>query len=122
MRGIPDCQMTMLSLISPEQRVPQDHPIREIKVMADRELACLSPVFNQMYSKTGRLSIPPERILKSLLLIALYSVRGERQFCEQLDYNLLFRWFLDMSMIEESFDLPPDRLCQRQSSDVIHLT
>lgn len=104
MRGMSEQQMTMLSLISPEQRVPQDHPIRKIKAMADRELAGLSPVFDRMYSKTGRPSIPPERMLKSLLLIALYSVRGERQFCEQLDYNLLFRWFLDMNLIEDSFD------------------
>jgi transposase len=96
--------MTMLSLVSPEQRVPQDHPIRKIKVMADRELARLAGVFDQMYGTTGRPSIPPERVLKSLLLIALYSVRSERQFCEQLDYNLLFRWFLDMNVIEESFD------------------
>lgn len=104
MRGIADRQETMFSLVSPEQRVPQDHPIRKIKAMADGELARLSPVFERMYAKTGRPSIPPERILKSLLLIALYSVRGERQFCEQLDYNLLFRWFLDMNMTEDSFD------------------
>lgn len=104
MRGTPDQQITMLSLVSPEQRVPPDHPIRKIKEMADHELARLSPVFDRMYSKTGRPSIPPERMLKSLLLIALYSVRGERQFCEQLDYNLLFRWFLDMNLIEDSFD------------------
>jgi transposase len=104
MRGTPEQQITMLSLVSPEQRVPPDHPIRKIKAMADRELARLFPVFDRMYSKTGRPSIPPERMLKSLLLIALYSVRGERQFCEQLDYNLLFRWFLDMNLIEASFD------------------
>lgn len=72
--------------------------------MADKELNNLSPVFKKMYSATGRPSIPPERILKSMLLIALYSIRSERQFCEQLDYNLLFRWFLDMDVIEDSFD------------------
>ncbi len=94
----------MLSIVSPEQRVPKDHPIRKIKAMADRELARLCPVFDVMYSTTGRPSIPPERILKSKLLIALYSVRGERQFCEELDYNLLYRWFLDMNMLEDSFD------------------
>ena len=104
MRGISDKQMTMLSLVSPEQRVPQDHPIREIKALADQELARLSAVFDQMYATTGRPSIPPETVLKSLLLIALYSIRSERQFCEQLDYNLLFRWFLEMDLIEESFD------------------
>ena len=67
-------------------------------------MARLSGKFAKMYSVTGRPSIPPEAVLKSLLLIALYSIRSERQFCEQLDYNLLFRWFLDMNMIEESFD------------------
>jgi len=104
MRGTADKQMTMLSLVSPEQRVPPDHPIRKIKALADQELAGLSAVFNKMYASTGRPSIPPERVLKSLLLIALYSIRSERQFCEQLEYNLLFRWFLDMNLIEDSFD------------------
>lgn len=104
MRGTHENQATMLSLVSPEQRVPQDHPLRRIKLMADQELKRLSPVFDKMYSSTGRPSIPPEQILKSMLLIALYSVRSERQFCEQLDYNLLFRWFLNMDIIEDSFD------------------
>ena len=104
MRGRPERQATMLSFITPEQRVPQGHSIRWIKAQADQELKRLSPVFAQMYSTTGRPSIPPETILKSLLLIALFSVRSERQFCEQLDYNLLFRWFLDMDMMAESFD------------------
>jgi transposase len=104
MRGISEKQSIMLTLISPEGRVPKDHPLRPIKRMAEEELQRLSRVFDQMYSSVGRPSIPPERVLKSLLLIALYSVRSERQFCEQLDYNLLFRWFLDMNMVEESFD------------------
>jgi transposase len=104
MRGINEGQATMLAYISPEKRVPKDHPLRSIKLMADQELRRLSPVFDHMYSKVGRPSIPPERILKATLLIALYSVRSERQFCEQLDYNLLFRWFLDMNVMEESFD------------------
>ena len=64
----------------------------------------LSPTFDGMYASTGRPSIPPERLLKSMLLMALYTVRSERLFCEQLDYNLLFRWFLDMDMEEPSFD------------------
>lgn len=104
MRGVSEKQSVMLSLISPESRVPKGHPLRPIKAMADQELKRLSARFDQMYSHTGRPSIPPEAILKSLLLIALYSVRSERQFCEQLDYNLLFRWFLDMNMVQESFD------------------
>jgi transposase len=104
MRGISEKQSIMFTLISAESRVPRDHPLRPIKRMAEEELERLSRVFDQMYSSVGRPSIPPERVLKSLLLIALYSVRSERQFCEQLDYNLLFRWFLDMNMVEESFD------------------
>ena len=93
----------MLMLMSPESRVPKDHPIRQIKKLADDALTKLSPTFDQMYSHVGRPSIPPERLLKSTLLMALYTIRSERQFCEQLDYNLLFRWFLDMDMDEASF-------------------
>ena len=104
MRGIFEKQAVMLSLIFPETRVPKDDPLRRIKVVADQELGRLSRVFDEMYSHTGRPSIPPERVLKSLILNAHYSVRSERQFCEQLDYNLLFHWFLDMNMVEESFD------------------
>jgi transposase len=104
MRGTQDRQASMLAVISIEDRIPSDHPLRRIKRMADQELLKLSAVFNRMYSKVGRPSVAPEKILKSLLLIALYSVRSERQFCEQLGYNLLFRWFLDMELIQESFD------------------
>jgi transposase len=104
MRGFSESQPMMIAYISLEKRVPKDHPLREIKAMADQELKRLSRVFDKMYSTTGRPSIPPERVLKSLLLIAFFSVRSERQFCEQLDYNLLFRWFLDMELTEESFD------------------
>src|SRR5262245_40303802 len=96
MRGTQDGQASMLALFSIEARIPSDHPLRRIKAMADQELSGLS--------KVGRPSVAPEKILKSLLLIALYSVRSERQFCEQLGYNLLFRWFLDMELEEESFD------------------
>ena len=81
-----------------------DHPLREVKTLADAALATLSPLFDEMYAVGGRPSVPPERLLKSMLLMAFYSVRSERLFCEQLDYNLLFRWFLDMDMLEDSFD------------------
>lgn len=93
----------MLMLMSPESRVPKEHPIRRIKKISDEALTKLSPTFDEMYSRVGRPSIPPERLLKATLLMALYTIRSERQFCEQLDYNLLFRWFLDMNMDEESF-------------------
>jgi len=94
----------MLCLMSPEERVPSSHPLRRIKALADAALREPSPTFDAMYSATGRPSIPPERLLKSTLLMALYTVRSERMFCEQLDYNLLFRWFLDMDMVEAGFD------------------
>ena len=104
MRGRHDPQVTMLAFIDLETRVPPDHPLRLIKAMADKALAALSPDLDRMYADIGRPSIPPERLLKASLLISLYSVRSERGFCEQLDYNLLFRWFLGMNLIESSFD------------------
>jgi transposase len=102
-RGQQTSQMTF-STVSPASRVPAGHPIRAIKQVADARLAELSPVFDEMYSSMGRPSIPPERLLKACLLIALFSVRSERQFCERLDYDLLFRFFLDMNLDEKSFD------------------
>lgn len=104
MRGLQDKQTSMWAFVSIEERIPIEHPLRRIKKLADQQLVKLSGVFNQMYSQVGRPSIAPERVLKSLLLMALYSVRSERQLCEQLGYNLLFRWFLDMELEEESFD------------------
>jgi transposase len=94
----------MLAFVDLEERVPAKHPLRTIKRLTDQATAELSPLFDQMYAQVGRPSIPPERLLKASVLIALYSVRSERAFCEELDYNLLFRWFLDMELIEPSFD------------------
>lgn len=94
----------MLCLMSPEDRIPRDHPLRRIRALADEALKVLSPQFDAMYAATGRDSIAPERLLKGSLLIALYTLRGERQLCEQLEYNLLFRWFLGMDMIEPVFN------------------
>jgi transposase len=104
MRGRRDPQITMLAFIDLEERVVHDHPLRTIKRLADQALAELAPALDEMYADGGRPSIPPERLLKASLLIALYSVRSERAFCEELDYHLLFRWFLDMNLIEPSFD------------------
>jgi transposase len=104
MRGKAKQQVTMFSLRAPEQLVPKDHPLRRVKDMADAGLATLSPVFEKMYSRVGRPSIPPEQLLKATLLIALYTVRSERLFCEQLGYNMLFRWFLDMGIEDAPFD------------------
>ena len=103
-RGQSSNQSSMICLVSPESSVPSDHPIRAIKQLADTALRTLAAVFDQMYATTGRPSVPPERLLKGQLLIALYSIRSERQLCEQLAYNLLFRWFLDMDMLETAFD------------------
>ena len=94
----------MLCLLSAESRVPSDHPLRGVKQLADEALAQLGPVFEQMYSTTGRPSVPPESLRKASLLMALYSVRSERLLCEQLDYNLLFRWFLEMDVVEQTFE------------------
>jgi transposase len=103
-RGIDNLQVSMLGLATPDKRVPTDHPLLHIRILANQALDALLPTFDEMYSRMGRLAIPPERLLKSALLIAFYSVRSERLFCEQFDYNLLFRWFLDMDMVEASFD------------------
>ena len=104
MRGNEQIQDSMFSYISPAQRVPQDHPLRPIRRMVDEGLKELSPKFEQMYSDTGRPSIPPEQLLRALLLQMFYAVRSERQLMEQLDYNLLFRWFVGLSMDDEIWD------------------
>ena len=104
MRGEIPKQPSMIMLVNPSERIPKDHPIRAIKELCDAALAKLSPDFDKMYSQVGRPSIPPERLLKASLLMAFYSTRSERQFCEQLNYNLLFRWFLDMDMDDPCFD------------------
>lgn len=104
MRGIDKKQTSMLVLRSPEDFVPKEHPIRRIKQIADEVLRTLWPALDQMYAAGGRPSIPPERLLKATVLMALYTVRSERQFCEQLNYNLLFRWFVDLDMTEESWE------------------
>ena len=103
MRGRRDPQGTMLALVNLEERVPKDHPLRTIKKVADQALERLSVEFDRMYSDVGRASVPPERLLKASLLISLYSVRSERAFCEELEYNPQFRWFLDMNLTERSF-------------------
>src|SRR6266576_4710992 len=100
MRGPDHQQSAMFSYLSPEQRVPADHPLRAVRQMADTILAQLSRVFSKMYSDIGRRSIPPEKLLRALLLQVLYTVRSERMLMEQLEYNLLFRWFVGLNMDE----------------------
>lgn len=104
MRGRRNPQASMLAFVDLEERVPPTHPLRTIKGFADGALERLSPVFDAMYALDGRPSIPPERLLKASLLISLYSVRSERAVCDELDYHLLFRWFLDMDLFEPSFN------------------
>jgi transposase len=104
MRGKPKAQPEFLTTINLNQRVPADHPLRAIKARVDKVLARLSHLFDAVYADEGRPSIPPEQLLKSRILMALYSVRSERLFCEQLAYNLLWLWFLDRELDEGSFD------------------
>jgi transposase len=101
MRGETDPRQAMFCYISPESFIPQGHPLRAIKKMVDEALKELSPKFDEIYSHTGRPSIPPEKLLKASLLQAFYSIRSERQIVEQIGYNVLFRWFLDMAMDEK---------------------
>jgi transposase len=100
MRGADGQQATMFSYLSPEERVPEDHPLRSIRQLADRMLKQLSSQFEKMYSEMGRPSIAPEKLLRALLLQVLYTVRSERLLMEELNYNLLFRWFVGMNMDE----------------------
>src|ERR1700687_1221809 len=98
MRGDERVQDGMFSCVTLEQRVPQDHPLRAIRKLTDTVLQSLSAEFDRLYSASGRPSIAPEYVLRALLLQAFYSVRSERQLVEQLDYNLLFRWFVGLGM------------------------
>jgi transposase len=104
MRGNDTKQALMFTTVSPESVVPAVHPLRHVKAMTEEILRDLSSTFDSMYSNVGRPSIPPERLLKASLLMAFYSVRSERMFVEQLGYNLLFKWFLDMNLDEPIFD------------------
>jgi transposase len=101
MRGSDQKQEVMFGYVSPEKRVPENHPLREIREMVDRILKEMSPRFARLYSEAGRPSIAPERLLRALLLQIFYSVRSERLLVEQINYNLLFRWFVGMDMDEE---------------------
>lgn len=100
MRGDDNRQTDMFSYVSPEQRIPADHPIRAIRAMMDEVLARLSPRFDELYSVNGRPSIAPERLLRALMLQVIYTIRSERQLMEQINYNLLFRWFVGMNVDE----------------------
>ena len=98
MRGPDEQTQHMFSYLSPEQRVPADHPLRAVRALTDEALGSMSAQFERLYSTTGRPSIPPEQLLRALLLQVLYTVRSERLLMEELDYNLLFRWFVGLNM------------------------
>ena len=98
MRGEDRQQGAMFSYLSPEQRVPRDHPLRAIRELVDGVLGELSPEFARLYAANGRPSIAPEKLLRALLLQVLYTIRSERLLMEQLDYNILFRWFVGLNM------------------------
>src|ERR1700716_1771663 len=104
MRGPDDQTNHMFSYLSPEQRVRADHPLRVIRAMTDRVFAELSPRFTKMYSDIGRPSIPPEQLLRALLLQSLYTVRSERLLMEEIDYSVLYRWFVGLSMDDPIWD------------------
>jgi transposase len=104
MRGSDVRTDSLFSYVSCEERVPASHPLRPIRAIVDEVLEVLSAAFEGMYAKVGRPSIPPEKLLRALLLQAFYSIRSERQLMEQLDYNLLFRWFVGLSMDASVWD------------------
>src|SRR5467141_3373217 len=104
MRGTDQQQSHVFSYISPEQRVRSDHPLRPVRAMVDEILKQLSPQFQKMYAKVGRPSIPPEQLLRALLLQMLYSVRSERLLMEEMDYNILFRWFVGLNLDDRVWD------------------
>ena len=103
MLGESEWQATMMLWLTPDGFVPKDHPLRRIKPLADSALRRMSPLFDEIYADNGRPSILTEHLLKSSLLMACFTIRSERQFCEQLRYNLLFKWFLDLNVEDEPF-------------------
>ena len=103
MRGETERQATLMLGLTPEGFVPRGHPLRRIKPLVDSALGRMSLLFDEVYAAGGRPSIPPEQLLKSSLLMAFYTIRSERQFCEQLRYNILFKWFLDLNVEDEPF-------------------
>src|ERR1700722_11314833 len=124
MRGDGEVQSAMFSYVTLERRVPADHPLRSIRVLVDRALARMDGELSAMYSHTGRPSIAPEKLLRALLLQVLYSLRSERMLIEQLQYNLLFRWFVGMDMDEPVwvptvFSKNRDRLLEGNVADAL---
>ena len=103
MRGETERQATLLLGLTPKGFMPRNHPLRRIKPLVDSALRRMTLLFDQVDAASGRPSIPPEHLHKSSLLMACYTIRSERQFCEQLRYNILFKWFLDLNVEDEPF-------------------
>src|SRR5436190_7814535 len=121
-RGNPDPQLAMLTTLQPGDLIPVDHPIRRIRVVVDAVLAELDGEFTAMYATGGRPSVPPEQLLKATVLMAMYSIRSERAFCERLNYDLLFKWFLGLAIDDRAFDASTftknrDRLLDHEIAD-----
>jgi transposase len=121
-RGFEDRQQVMWSQVSVEELIPAGHPIRRIRKVVEAVLEGLGPEFDAMYAAGGRPSVPPEQLLKATVLMALYSIRSERAMCERLNYDLLFKWFLDMPVDARSFDASTfsknrDRLLDHEIAD-----
>src|SRR5574337_1706833 len=121
MRGEDTQQAGLFSYLSPEARVPATHPLRRIRQFVDTALTALSPTFAKLYAHTGRPSIAPEKLLRALLLQVLYSIRSEQLLMEQLDYNLLFRWFVGLDVDASVWDVTVftknrDRLLEGESA------
>jgi transposase len=105
MRGEERQQSAIFSYVSPEQRIPASHPLRRMRALVDQALGAMGPQFDALYAAGGRPSIPPEQLLRALLLQVLYTIRSERQLMEQLDYNFLYRWFVGLSLDEPVWDV-----------------
>ena len=123
MRGADQIQSGMFSYFSPDERVRKEHPLRAIRAMVDTALSEMSPLFDKMYSEIGRPSIAPEKLLRAQLLQMLYSIRSERLLMEEIDYSVLFRWFVGMNMDEPVWDATVftknrDRLLQHEVAKV----
>ena len=123
MRGRKAAQSNFICLVNVEDRIARGHPIREVKRLIGEVFRRLDPEFEDLYSQQGRASIPPERLLGAKVLMALYSIRSDRQFCERLKYDLLFQWFVDLNPDEETFDASSfsknqERLLQHHVSEL----
>jgi transposase len=122
LRGKTTGQNAMFSYCTLDDRIPRNHPLRDIRKIVDKALGELSPTFEGMYAQTGRPSIPPEQLLRALLIQVLFSVRSERQLMEELDFNLLYRWFVGLSMDDQvwnhsTFSKNRDRLLAHDVAD-----